>query len=95
MHRSIWEISGNRYLIKILGSVLGPVFVLADRDKAHRERDVTTDLQDHRNLVELVGAGDQQGAEAEMERHLDRSLSNSLQTFRLREHAEHAYEQGS
>lgn len=42
MHRSIWEISGNRYLIKILGSVLGPVFVLADRDKAHRERDVTT-----------------------------------------------------
>ena len=48
-----------------------------DRDNAHRERDVTTDLQDHRNLVELVGAGDQQGAEAEMERHLDRSLSNS------------------
>lgn len=66
-----------------------------DRDNAHRERDVTTDLQDHRNLVELVGAGDQQGAEAEMERHLDRSRSNSLQTFRLREHAEHAYEQGS
>lgn len=88
LHHSIWQASGNQYLIRILGSVLGPVIVLADRDKAQRQRDVAADLRDHHALVDLVSAGDAQGAVEEIRRHLDRSLSFSLQTFRLREHAQ-------
>ena len=83
LHQSIWEASGNAHLLKILSSVLGPVFVLADRDKTHRERDVTEDLKHHQDLVDLVSAGKHAEAAQEMERHLDRSLRNSLETFSL------------
>jgi DNA-binding GntR family transcriptional regulator len=70
-------------LLRILDSVLGPVFVLAERDKSHRERDVAHDLQDHRTLIDLVYAWQAQQASNEIERHLTRFLENSLQTFRL------------
>jgi len=87
LHRSLWQASGNRHLLKILDSVLGPIFVLADRDKTSRRRDVQLDLKHHRSLVDLVSAGNAEGASAEMERHLERSLANSLETFRLPERA--------
>jgi DNA-binding GntR family transcriptional regulator len=78
LHRSIWQASGNAYLLKILDSVLGAIFVLADRDKTQRERDVSKDLQYHRDLIDLVSEGKAEQASEEMERHLNRSLKNSL-----------------
>ena len=85
VHRSIWQASGNAHLLKILDSVLGPIFVLADRDKTHRDRDVAQDVRHHRDLVDLVSAGKAEEASAEMERHLERSLRNSLKTFQFTE----------
>lgn len=83
VHQSIWEASGNRRLLNVLSSVLGAAFVLADRDKTHRQRDVAGDLQDHQDLVDLVVAGKVTEAVQEMRRHLDRSLEYSLETFQL------------
>ncbi len=85
LHRSIWKASGNAYLLKILDSVLGPIFIMADRDKTRRDRDVAQDLQHHRDLIDLVFAGKTEQASEEMERHLTRSLKNSLKTFQLSE----------
>jgi DNA-binding GntR family transcriptional regulator len=83
LHQSIWSAAANPHLLKLLESVLGPMFVLADRDKTHRERDVTRDVKDHQDLVDLVSSGNADAARAEMARHLERSLQSSLQTFRL------------
>ena len=85
LHRSIWQASGNAYLLKILDSVLGAIFILADRDKTRRDRDVSLDLQHHRDLIELVSAGKAEQARDEMERHLTRSLHYTLETFQVPE----------
>ena len=85
LHRSIWQASDNAYLLKILDSVFGTIFVLADRDKAHRNRDVEQDLQHHRNLIDLVAAGKAEQASEEMERHLTLALEYSLKTFQVSE----------
>lgn len=83
LHRSIWQASDNAYLLKILDSVLGAIFVLADRDKARRNRDVAQDLQHHRDLIDLLSAGKAEQASEEMERHLTRSLQYTLETFQV------------
>ena len=85
LHRSIWKASGNAYLLKILDSVFGSIFVLADRDKTRRDRDVEQDLQHHRDLIDLVATGQAERASQEMERHLTRSLHYTLETFQVPE----------
>ena len=83
--RSIWQASSNAYLLKILDSVFGAIFIMADRDKARRSRDVALDLQYHRDLIDLVLSGKIEQASEEMDRHLTRSLQNSLNTFQVPE----------
>ncbi len=83
--RSIWQASGNAYLLKILDLVFGAIFIMADHDKARRSRDVALDLQYHRDLIDLVSAGKAGQASQEMDRHLNRSLQNSLKTFQVPE----------
>ena len=83
--RSIWQASGNAYLLKILDSVFGAIFIMADRDKARRSRDVALDLQCHRDLIDLVLSGKTEQTSEEMDRHLTRSLQNSLNTFQVPE----------
>ncbi|MBT3342824.1 MAG: GntR family transcriptional regulator [Gemmatimonadetes bacterium] len=85
LHRSIWQASGNQHLLNVLSSVLGPVFVLADRDKAQRLRDIAEDLQHHQDLVDLIVASKPDEAASEMKCHLDRSLQFTLETFQLGE----------
>jgi GntR family transcriptional regulator, gluconate operon transcriptional repressor len=85
LHRSLWQASGNSYLLKILDSFLGAIFILADRDKTHRDRDVAQDLKHHRDLIDLVSAGKAEQASDEMQRHLTRSLQYTLDTFQLSE----------
>lgn len=85
LHRSIWQASGNAHLLKILDSVLGPIFIMADRDKIQRSRDVSLDLQHHRDLIDLVSAGKAEQASEEMERQMKRARQNSLKTFHVPE----------
>ena len=44
----------NAYLLKILDSVLGAIFVLAERDKMYGTRDNERDIANHRELVDLI-----------------------------------------
>lgn len=85
LHRSIWQASGNAYLLKILDSVLGSIFVLADRDRAHSSDGATRGVKSHRKLIDLVAARKAEEASEEMERQLMRALKNSLKTFQLSE----------
>ncbi len=85
LHRSIWQASDNAHLLKILDSVFGAIFIMADRDITQRSRDVALDLQYHRDLIDLVSAGKAGQASQEMDRHLNRSLQNSLKTFQVPE----------
>lgn len=83
LHRSIWQASGNAYLLKILDSVLGAIFVLADRERIQNNRGGTRGIKTHRKLVDLVSAGKAEQASEEMEHHLARAMENSLKTFQL------------
>ena len=48
------RLADNAYLLKILDSVLGAIFVLAERDKMYGTRDNERDIANHRELVDLI-----------------------------------------
>lgn len=83
LHRSIWQASGNAYLLKILDSVLGNIFVLADRERTLRSQGGTGGVQTHRKLIDLVAAGKADQASKAMEKHLANALKNSLKAFQI------------
>ena len=83
LHRAIWRLADNAHLLKVLDSVLGAVFVLAERNKIYGERNVEDDIAEHRELVHLIVAGDAARAGEVIEAHLKKSLEMTLKTFRL------------
>jgi len=85
LHRTIWRLADNAHLLKVLDSVLGAIFVLAERNTMYGLRNVEQDIAYHRELVDLIVGGDGVKAGQAMEAHLKRSLAATLKTFRLRE----------
>jgi DNA-binding GntR family transcriptional regulator len=83
VHRAIWEQAGNPHLLRVLDSVLGAIFVLADRVKLFGSENFERMLSGHRQLVEHVAAGDAENASRVLEAHLKSSLSRSLETFHI------------
>jgi DNA-binding GntR family transcriptional regulator len=83
LHRAIWQQAGNPHLLRVLDSVLGAIFVLADRVKLYGSEDFERMLGGHRELVELVAAGDGKGAGQRLKAHLESSLRESLRTFQI------------
>jgi DNA-binding GntR family transcriptional regulator len=83
LHRTIWQQAENLHLLRVLDSVLGAVFVLADRVKAYGNEDLQRMLAGHRKLVDQIAAGDGAEAARTIERHLKSSLAESLRTYRL------------
>ena len=88
LHRTIWRLADNAYLLKILDSVLGAIFVLAERDKMYGTRDSERDIANHRELVDLIAAGDGVKAGQVVELQVKQSLEKTLKTFRLPEIAD-------
>ena len=88
LHRIIWRLADNAYLLKILDSVLGAIFVLAERDKMYGTRDSERDIANHRELVDLIAAGDGVKAGQVVELQVKQSLEKTLKTFRLPEIAD-------
>jgi DNA-binding GntR family transcriptional regulator len=86
LHRTIWQQADNAHLLRVLDSVLGAIFVLADRVKVYGKEDLTRMLGGHRKLVALICAGDGAGAGQTLEEHLQSSLTESLRTFQLPRH---------
>jgi DNA-binding GntR family transcriptional regulator len=83
LHRAIWQQAENPHLLRVLDSVLGAIFVLADRVKLYGSEDFERMLIGHRKLVELVAAGEGKGARQTLKAHLEGSLRESLRTFHI------------
>jgi DNA-binding GntR family transcriptional regulator len=81
LHQAIWQQADNPHLLRVLDSVLGAIFVLADRVKIYGQEDLQSMLNGHRRLVDQINAGDAERAVRTIESHLRSSLNHSLRTF--------------
>ena len=81
LHQAIWQQADNPHLLRVLDSVLGAIFVLADRVKIYGREDLQRMLNGHRRLVEQIIAGEGEDAVHTIEAHLRSSLTESLRTF--------------
>jgi DNA-binding GntR family transcriptional regulator len=85
IHRTIWHQANNAYLLKVLESMLGVIFVLAARVKVYSRSDPHRFLSQHRELVDLVTSGDGEGAGRCVEEQLRDVLPTSVRTFRIQD----------
>lgn len=83
IHRALWRQAANPYLLSILESLLGVIYVLAERVKTYDCGEPEAYLVQHRTLIGLVEAGDAAGAGAAMAAQLRGALEASLRTFRV------------
>jgi len=83
LHRTIWQLANNAHLLKVLDSVFGAIFVLAERTTIYGKRNFKRAFERHRELVHLIISGDGEKAGQAMESHLKRSMTANLKTFRL------------
>ena len=83
LHRAIWHQADNPHLLRLLDSVLGAIFVLCQRGKLRGQLDFDRVLEQHRDLVELIAAGDSIGAGQLIESRLRGTLETSLRTYNL------------
>ena len=81
IHREIWKQADNSYLLKLLDSIQGLIFVLAARVEIYHRSDTTRLLSQHKDLVEWICAGEGEKAAQGIEGHLREALSVSVQTF--------------
>jgi DNA-binding GntR family transcriptional regulator len=98
LHREIWHQADNLCLLRILDSVVGVIFVIADRVNVYGRDDPRHSeqlLSEHRQLADLVAAGDGTGAGRAMEAHLKSALKDSLRTLRTSERANDTVSQRS
>jgi DNA-binding GntR family transcriptional regulator len=78
-HRLIWQMSGNVHLVRALQAMLGPIFMLVSRHANHFDWSETRSL--HEDLINRICAGDMDGAEASIERHIENARQRSLKLF--------------
>jgi DNA-binding GntR family transcriptional regulator len=90
IHQEIWHQANNPCLLRILDSVVGVIFVIADRVNSYGRGDPRHSrqlLSEHRELVDLVASGDGTGAGQAMEAHLKSALRDSLRILHTSERA--------
>jgi DNA-binding GntR family transcriptional regulator len=83
IHELIWNMSGNRHLISMLHTMIGPIFVLI-ASQTHIQHDWASVFQLHSALVEQICSGDGPAAIGAMQRHNADSLAWSLTAFKER-----------
>ncbi len=83
IHRALWRQASNPYLQSILESLLGVIYVLAERVKVYGRGESEVYVEQHHALIGLVEAGDVTGAGAAIEAQLRAALEASLRTFRV------------
>ena len=88
IHRTIWLQANNPYLLKVLDSILGVIFVLSAHVKFYGTGITDRLLNQHRELVELIASGDGEGAAQSLEGQLTLALGNSLSSFRIQDRAD-------
>ena len=80
IHELIWQQSGNPYLIEILSSMIGPIFLFISSQAG-----LVDDWQElfrlHEHLVKTIAANDIPAALQSIEAHVQHSLELALQVF--------------
>ncbi len=79
MHRLIWRQSGNKHLLRMLSSMIGPVFMFVANNADAYDWQETLCL--HEDLTECINAGNAPAAVQSIERHLDNALQRSLRVL--------------
>lgn len=79
-HQLIWRQSGNAYLAKTLGTLVGPIFIFVSVS-AGRFNDWGESLAGHEELVAAVNLGDPDKAVSAMRNHLDYAFQRTLRLF--------------
>jgi DNA-binding GntR family transcriptional regulator len=80
LHESLWQQAGNPYLLDMLNSMIGPIFMLI-ASQARMIEDWQKSLLLHEQLLETIRNKDIPAALASIETHLDHSLTLALSAF--------------
>lgn len=80
MHELIWQQAGNPYLLNMLNSMIGPIFMFI-ASQARIIEDWQESLRLHEQLVEMIAAKDIPAAVQSIEAHVRHSLDLSLSAF--------------
>lgn len=81
MHRLIWQQADNEHLLRMLGSMVGPIFMFVHHNAEAFDWNETLAL--HEELVRCVSEGGVPAAITSIERHLDNALSRSLKALQF------------
>jgi len=79
MHWLLWQQADNRHLLKMLSSMIGPVFMFVANNAEAFDWQETLEL--HEELTNCVNAGDEEAAAQSIERHLESAIYRSLRVF--------------
>jgi DNA-binding GntR family transcriptional regulator len=80
MHELIWQQAGNPYLLNMLNSMIGPIFMFI-ASQALIIEDWQESLRLHEQLVEMIAVKDIPAAVQSIEAHVRHSLDLSLSAF--------------
>ena len=80
MHELIWQQAGNPYLLEMLNSMIGPIFMFI-ASQARMIEDWQESLRLHEQLVEMIRTKDVAGAVQSIEAHVQHSFDLSLSVF--------------
>lgn len=79
MHWLVWRQANNQHLLRMLSSMIGPVFMFVANNADAYDWDETLAL--HEDMVTCINAGDISAATESIERHLDNAIRRSLKVF--------------
>jgi DNA-binding GntR family transcriptional regulator len=82
MHWLVWKQADNEHLLRMLDSMIGPVFMFVSNNADEFDWQETLHL--HEDLTASVNSGDSVAAGRSIERHLDNALQRSLKILRSR-----------
>lgn len=82
LHRLIWEQANNPYLLELLRTLTGPIFMFVADNANIIAWEEAFGL--HETLIGSINAGDADLAVENMERHMDEGLYRAYQVFQIR-----------
>jgi DNA-binding GntR family transcriptional regulator len=82
IHSTIWEQTGNAFLLNALGCIAAPSFLRVVDCARYVDERWLTPLREHQWVVELIVQGDAAGAGAAMVQHVRSACGRTLRAFR-------------
>lgn len=79
IHRLIWRQADNPYLLAVLRTLTGPIFMFMADNASHFGWEQTLDL--HQNLIDCINSGDTRTAVESFERHMKDGLHRAHRVF--------------